>query len=72
MSSYSEQRKVAPLTLDERRQRAWAYYRAVLRHREGRDYEEAEAQAWSLVQAELRELDREREAAASDRAKYAA
>jgi hypothetical protein len=44
-------------TLEAQRRRAWAYYRAVLRGRSGRDYEELEPIVWAELRQELAELD---------------
>jgi len=43
----------------ERRVRhAWASYNASLRDLEGREYEDAEAQAWDRLQRRLAEIER--------------
>jgi len=43
--------------LAERTQEAWATYRDSLRDLTGRDYDEAEAEAWDQLQSRLRELE---------------
>jgi hypothetical protein len=42
---------------EESERRAWGYYRAVLRGREGREYEQLEPVVWEELQRELAELD---------------
>jgi hypothetical protein len=42
--------------LDERTRGAWATYALSLEGLEGREYEEAEAQAWEALQRELQVL----------------
>ena len=41
-----------------RTRHAWASYNASLRDLEGREYEEAEAQAWDRLQRRLAEIQR--------------
>jgi hypothetical protein len=43
--------------LDERTQDAWAVYSDGLRDLTGRDYDEAESDAWDHLQRRLRELE---------------
>ena len=43
--------------LDERTQDAWAVYSDSLRDLTGRDYDEAETEAWDHLQRRLRELE---------------
>ncbi len=43
--------------LHERTQEAWATYSDTLRDLTGRDYDEAEAEAWDRLQRELRDLE---------------
>ena len=43
--------------LDERTQDAWAVYSDGLRDLTGRDYDEAESDAWDRLQRQLHELD---------------
>jgi rubrerythrin len=43
--------------LDERTQDAWAVYSESLRDLTGRDYDEAETDAWDHLQRQLRELE---------------
>jgi hypothetical protein len=43
--------------LDERTQDAWAVYSDSLRDLTGRDYDEAETDAWDHLQRQLRELE---------------
>ena len=48
-------RHQAPAT-DERTPVAWTVYRDSLRDLQGRDYDEAERQAWEALQRELRSI----------------
>lgn len=41
---------------DERTRVAWTVYRDTLRDLEGRDYDDAEDQAWEALQRELRSI----------------
>ena len=43
--------------LDERTQDAWAAYSERLRDLTGREYDDAEPDAWDRLQGELRELE---------------
>ena len=46
--------------LEERTRRAWATYRDALRDKDGRDYDDAEAEAWDQLQRHLDEVRDER------------
>jgi hypothetical protein len=46
--------------LQEREREAWGRYSALLRELEGRDYEDAETEAWAQLQHDLRAIDAER------------
>jgi hypothetical protein len=46
--------------LDERTRRAWATYRDALQDKTGRDYDEAETEAWADLQLRLQEVGQER------------
>jgi hypothetical protein len=50
-------RESTPRALEDERCRAWGYYRAVLRGRAGREYEELEPLVWAELQGELAALD---------------
>jgi len=43
--------------LREREREAWSRYSASLRELEGRDYEDAETEAWAELQRDLRVID---------------
>jgi hypothetical protein len=43
--------------LREREREAWSRYSASLRELEGRDYEDAETEAWAELQRDLRAID---------------
>ena len=47
-------------TLQERERVAWSRYSDTLRNLEGRDYEEAETEAWAELQRDLRAIDADR------------
>jgi hypothetical protein len=55
----------SPVGPEQERWLAWAYYRAVLRGHEGREYERLEPVVWAELQRELAELDA-REAACAE------
>jgi hypothetical protein len=46
--------------LDDRIAAAWAAYRAATQDLAGQDYGDAEERAWTLLQADLEEIDLER------------
>jgi hypothetical protein len=46
--------------LREREREAWSRYSASLRELRGRDYEDAETEAWAELQRDLRAIDAER------------
>jgi hypothetical protein len=46
--------------LQERERVAWSRYSDTLRNLEGRDYEEAETEAWAELQRDLRAIDADR------------
>jgi len=46
--------------LQEREREAWGRYSATLRDLEGRDYDDAETEAWAELQRELRAIEAER------------
>jgi hypothetical protein len=46
--------------LQERERTAWSRYSGSLRELEGRDYENAETEAWAELQRDLRAIDAER------------
>jgi hypothetical protein len=46
--------------LQEREREAWGRYSTTLRDLEGRDYEDAETEAWAELQRDLRAIDAER------------
>jgi hypothetical protein len=48
--------------LDERTRQAWSSYRDGLSELTGRDYDDAEAQAWDHLQEELRGIEADRAA----------
>jgi hypothetical protein len=50
--------------LDADTRRAWGEYSERLRDLNGVEYEQAEHESWEQLQAELRQLDRERAAVA--------
>lgn len=47
--------------IESRTREAWTDYTGELRDLEGRDYEEAEDQAWTRLQKRLKQLDDERQ-----------
>jgi hypothetical protein len=47
-------------TPQEREREAWSRYSAGLRELEGRDYDDAETEAWAQLQRDLRAIDAER------------
>jgi hypothetical protein len=47
-------------TLQEREREAWGRYSTALRELDGRDYEDAETEAWAQLQRDLRAIDAER------------
>jgi hypothetical protein len=44
-------------TLQERERKAWSRYSESLHALEGRDYEDAETEAWAQLQRDLRAID---------------
>ena len=48
--------------LDERTRQAWSSYSDGLSELTGRDYDEAEAEAWDRLQEELRDIEADRAA----------
>jgi hypothetical protein len=48
--------------LAEREREAWSRYSSSLRELAGRDYEDAETQAWAELQRDLHQIDAERAA----------
>jgi DNA-binding PucR family transcriptional regulator len=46
--------------LQEREREAWGRYSVSLRELAGRDYEDAETEAWAQLQRDLRAIDAER------------
>ena len=46
--------------LQERERGAWGRYSATLRDLEGRDYDDAETEAWAELQRDLRAIEAER------------
>jgi hypothetical protein len=46
--------------LQERERVAWSRYKDALHHLEGRDYEDAETEAWAELQRDLRAIDADR------------
>ena len=46
--------------LDDGTRRAWTEYKERLRELSGVEYERTEAEAWDILQAELRRLERRR------------
>jgi hypothetical protein len=46
--------------LQEREREAWGRYSATLRELEGRDYEEAETEAWAELQRDLHAIEAQR------------
>jgi hypothetical protein len=46
----------------EREREAWSRYSSSLRDLDGRDYEDAETQAWAELQRDLHQIDAERAA----------
>jgi hypothetical protein len=46
--------------LQEREREAWGRYSATLRDLEGRDYDDAETEAWAELQRDLRAIEAER------------
>lgn len=46
--------------LAEREREAWSRYSGSLRELDGRDYEDAETEAWAELQRDLHQIDAER------------
>jgi hypothetical protein len=62
MTTYiSDQQAQRLADIESRTRRAWADYTEELRELEGRDYEEAEDQAWGRLQKRLKQLEDERQ-----------
>ena len=55
MTTYAPQDLEA--ALQEREREAWSRYSASLRELAGRDYEDAETEAWAELQRDLRAID---------------
>ena len=47
--------------LDENTRRAWNEYRERIQTLTGEEYDQAETESWTILQSELRRLDRERQ-----------
>jgi hypothetical protein len=58
MATLPVQERLTRQELERRVRHAWAAYNAALRDLEGREYEEAETQAWDRLQRRLAELQR--------------
>ena len=62
MTTYiSDQQAQRLADIESRTRQAWADYTEGLRELAGRDYEEAEDQAWARLQKRLKQLDGERQ-----------
>ena len=62
MTTYiSDQQARRLADIESRTREAWTDYTGELRDLEGRDYEEAEDQAWSRLQKRLKQLEDERQ-----------
>jgi hypothetical protein len=62
MTTYlSDQQAQRLADIESRTRQAWADYTDGLRDLNGRDYEEAEDQAWARLQKRLKQLDGERQ-----------
>ena len=62
MTTYiSDQQAQRLADIESRTRQAWAEYNDELRDRTGRDYEEAEDEAWARLQKRLRQLEGERQ-----------
>ena len=62
MTTYISDRYAQRLAeIESRTREAWDEYRAELSHLEGREYEDAEDDAWARLQKKLRQLDDERQ-----------
>jgi hypothetical protein len=62
MTTYiSDQQAQRLADIESRTRQAWAEYNDELRDRTGRDYEEAEDEAWACLQKRLRQLEGERQ-----------
>jgi hypothetical protein len=59
MTTYAPRQDLEAALL-ERERDAWSRYSASLRELEGRDYENAETDAWAELQRDLRSIDAER------------
>jgi hypothetical protein len=59
MTTYAPRQDLEAALL-ERERDAWSRYSASLRELEGRDYENAETDAWAELQRDLRAIDAER------------
>lgn len=61
MTTYiSDQQAQRLADIESRTRQAWTDYTDGLRQLEGRDYEEAEDEAWARLQKRLKQLDDER------------
>ena len=58
MPTLPAQERPTSTELERRVRHAWASYSASLRDLEGKQYEEAEAQAWERLQRRLAEISR--------------
>jgi hypothetical protein len=62
MTTYiSDQQAQRLAEIESQTRRAWADYTDELRELQGRDYEEAEDEAWGRLQKTLRQLEDERQ-----------
>jgi hypothetical protein len=59
MTTYAP-RQDLEAALQEREREAWRRYSDALRALDGRDYDDAETQAWAELQRDLRAIDAER------------
>ena len=59
MTTYAP-RQDLEAALSAREREAWSRYSASLRELEGRDYDDAETQAWAELQRHLRAIDADR------------
>ena len=59
MTTYAP-RQDLEAALQVREREAWSRYSTCLRELEGRDYEDAETEAWAELQRDLRAIDAER------------
>jgi hypothetical protein len=59
MTTYAP-RQALEAALMERERQAWSRYSGTLRDLQGRDYDDAETEAWAELQRDLRAIDAER------------